>query len=338
MNNNNNNSNSPTIYPAWHNAVAGGTAGAASRLLTAPLDLVRIRRQLAIHMNVSTSLTVNTTSNNTTTLNIWNTWRNMIRNEGGMRALFRGNAPATYLWIGYAAVQFSIYKPVRDFVIRKQAQFDQQEQASSTSTIVATFIAGGVAGTCATVVTYPLDLCRTARAVPGHGTTWWQVARHLYQRRGVGRGLYAGARPAVVQIIPYMGLNFSIYEVLLTRECEDHRVDRSACAGAVSGAVSKSIVYPLDTVKRRMQGQALYHVVDGSYTISSSSSSLKSDYASMRDCIHKLWTREGIVSFYRGIVPSVLKSTISSALSFAFFRLTKNALEGLHHQGEVAVS
>eukprot|EP00562_Extubocellulus_spinifer_P009368 CAMPEP_0178501678 /NCGR_PEP_ID=MMETSP0696-20121128/17086_1 /TAXON_ID=265572 /ORGANISM="Extubocellulus spinifer, Strain CCMP396" /LENGTH=175 /DNA_ID=CAMNT_0020130659 /DNA_START=183 /DNA_END=706 /DNA_ORIENTATION=+ len=38
----------PKKYPAWHSAVAGAAAGAGSRLLTAPLDLLRIRRQLQL--------------------------------------------------------------------------------------------------------------------------------------------------------------------------------------------------------------------------------------------------------------------------------------------------
>jgi Mitochondrial carrier protein len=39
---------------------------------------------------------------------------------------------------------------------------------------------------------------------------------------------------------------------------------------------------------------------------------------------------EGVSSLYRGLVPSVLKTTIGSGLSFTFFRMTKNVLEEVH--------
>ena len=43
-------------YPQWHSAVAGAAAGAGSRLLTAPLDLLRIRRQLQLDHPPATSI------------------------------------------------------------------------------------------------------------------------------------------------------------------------------------------------------------------------------------------------------------------------------------------
>jgi hypothetical protein len=64
-------------YPAWHNAVVGGAAGAVSRMATAPLDLILIRRQLTPRtLYPSESIT--------------ETWRKIVLNEGGISAVFRG--------------------------------------------------------------------------------------------------------------------------------------------------------------------------------------------------------------------------------------------------------
>jgi anti-anti-sigma regulatory factor len=53
----------------------------------------------------------------------------------------------------------------------------------------------------------------------------------------------------------------------------------------------------------------------------------------MLDCMRTIARKEGISSFYRGVVPSVLKTTISTGLAFSFFRFAKNSLEFLHDGG-----
>jgi solute carrier family 25 thiamine pyrophosphate transporter 19 len=325
------------IYPSWHNAVAGGVAGLASRMATAPLDLIRIRRQLAVSEVIYPSES------------IYQTWTNIVKNEGGVTALFRGNMAAVYLWVGYSAVQFSLYNSTKEYL-------QKSEMMHFNSTMIA-FTAGATAGSFATLASYPLDVCRTAFAARGkysksmplttmssrqataahmpfsslvepcfkkspagirHTVTppisLADFAAKLYQQRGL-TGFYAGVGPAIVQIIPYMGLSFAIYEYLTT----DNHVVGSAYAGSISGAFSKIVVYPLDTVKRRMQGQALSY---GNYY-----------YRNTTDCIVTIFREEGCFAFYKGIVPAVMKSAIATGLTFAFFRLTKNTLEDFHNSG-----
>jgi hypothetical protein len=335
-------------YPAWHSALAGGVAGLGSRMATAPLDLIRIRRQLNQTQYPSESVV--------------QSWMNIVKNEGGVTALYRGNMAAIYLWVGYAAVQFSVYNHSKEML----------QNVCEKPTVVA-FTAGALAGACATLATYPFDVCRTtfvARAavpqpqsmlytvasaplappvfsekttlpfhslvepqpfqlstaisskvehvpstnngtIPAAPRTFAEFTRHLYQSKGI-RGFYAGAFPAVIQIIPYMGMNFAIYDFLTSKE---RSVGLSAYAGSISGAISKIIVYPMDTVKRRLQAEAFFG---------------EKQYTGMLDCIITIQREEGWTSFYRGMVPSVLKTAISSSLVFALFRFTKNVLEELH--------
>jgi len=298
--------------PAWHNAVAGGVAGAGSRLATAPLDLVRIRRQLAPRVQYPAE-------------SVWGTWKKVIETEGGIAALYRGNTAAILLWIGYAATQFAVYHRIKD-------------SFASQPSWVASFGAGAGAGVIATLTTYPFDVCRTTFAAKGiqktpslpfsslvepgihfrkkvePPATLRAFVVHLYQQEGV-RGFYAGVTPAIAQIIPYMGLNFCIYDAL-TRD--KNSVTASAYAGSISGAISKLIVYPADTVKRRLQAQAFFLNQDSAF---------RTPYAGMVDCAKRIASEEGLPAVYRGVVPSVLKTMIASSLSFALFRGTKNVLE-----------
>lgn len=365
----------PSLYPAWHSAVAGGVAGFGSRMTTAPLDLIRIRRQLNATQYPSESVLAS--------------WRNIVRTEGGVTALYRGNMAAIYLWVGYATVQFSVYNHTRDFI-----KFYWKRQAADERPTTTAFVSGACAGLCATLVTYPFDVCRTAfvaRGVPsatattdtaatvassltpppvvretstrpmpfsslvepqilhpsvpssavlGGGATraptttpspaaptptppktFAEFARHLYRQQGL-RGFYAGAFPAAVQIVPYMGLNFALYDFLTSKNYSS--VFLSAYAGSISGAVSKIFVYPIDTVKRRLQAQAFFGGNNNSM------STQLQQYNGMLDCIATIYREEGVASFYRGMVPSVLKTAIASSLAFAFFRWTKNSLEKVH--------
>jgi len=321
-------------------------------------------------------------------------WSNIVRTEGGIAALFRGNLAAIYLWMGYSSVQFALYDNARRALSDRfggGANRDgdsRSEPSSGTRSLHPTataFVAGAFAGSCATLATYPFDVCRTTFAARGVVTattdaaaaattaaapppeppppaqfhsmaephfpvsgkggrldpfrastvsppppavppspaapaggarppkTFWEFAVALYRQTG-WRGFFAGAEPALLQIIPYMGLNFAIFDTL-TRN--DRSVYLSGAAGSISGAVSKVIVYPMDTIKRRLQAQAFFvESVSGGAA-----------YSGLKDCALRTWKHEGVTGFYRGVVPSVLKSTIGSGLSFALFRLTKNALE-----------
>lgn len=67
------------------------------------------------------------------------------------------------------------------------------------------------AGSIATLCTYPFDLLRTRFAVQGHSKVYVSLARAIWQiskEEGV-TGFYRGLWPAMVQIVPYMGIMFS---------------------------------------------------------------------------------------------------------------------------------
>ena len=143
-------------------------------------------------------------------------------------------------------------------------------------------------------------------------------AKYTLQTKGFP-GFFAGVGPAVVQIIPYMGINFALYDYLV-RMSQHHNVGGAGAAGAVAGGTSKFLVYPMDTVKRRLQAQ--------SFGRTSSSSTFQ--YNGMKDCVLKITQDEGLLAFYKGLAPTVVKSMISTGMSFACFTASKNMLEAMH--------
>jgi solute carrier family 25 thiamine pyrophosphate transporter 19 len=399
-------------YPHWHDVIAGAAAGLGARAITAPLDLLKIRRQLAPPTSSSSSSTtkprifhsmaashINTKKKTSSflggELKLVDDVFTIAKKEGGVRSLFRGNVAASYLWMGYSVSQFWIYGQTSKYLQKQYALWNAQQQfpnpnesniMMSTSCAIS-FASGAIAGVCATIITYPFDLCRTVFAargifpIPASNVTWskhttelaklrhehfihrrpprtiQEFARDMYNRKGI-RGFYAGSVPGLLQIIPYMGINFAVHDGLILLSGGRSDSSLSGVAGMGAGVISKLLVYPLDTVKKRLQAQAFW----GSKPRTSSSTNYKAAiptrsrvsssnnisshkngpmkhngggggpimYEGMIDCFRQIAKREGLAAFYKGLVPSLLKSSASTGASFWLFTLTRNTLRSIH--------
>lgn len=58
-------------------------------------------------------------------------------------------------------------------------------------------------------------------------------------------------------------------------------------------------------------------------------------YEGMIDCIQQIAKREGMAAFYKGLVPSLMKSSASTGASFWLFTLTKNILQSIHDSDHI---
>jgi len=323
------------VYPQWHNWIAGASAGAVARFCTTPLDIIRIRRQLAVHGVQA--------SNDNLFLSLYTLFQG-----GGIPALFRGNVAAMNLWVGFTAIQFALYNECKEYLGNSPTtmQFLSSMPFSCTIAKDATiaFLSGAMAGTVATISTYPFDICRTAFAARCvHETTTTNATStttkptlrppktmiefviQFYQLKGA-KAFFAGSGPAMLQVVPYMGLNFGIYDTL-TKHDDTKQVIHSGLAGSISGALSKIAVYPMDTIKKRLQAQAFLGPIS---VVNKRELATEYHYKGFVDCATKILEMEGMTAFYRGLVPSVLKTTLASGLSFSMYRFTKNVLESIH--------
>jgi len=201
------------------------------------------------------------------------------------------------------------------------------------------FLAGAGAGIMATLATYPFDLMRTQFALQGKNKVYNNMGSfitHTVTEKGP-LALYAGLTPAIVGITPYMGLNFLIYEtmkkvnekILIENDPKELSIKkkpligkgikkmlRKALYGGVAGGTSKFLVYPFDTVKKRMQINSL-NVFD---------SNVIGKYDNLWMCISSTISKEGFPGFYRGIKPTILKAIAASSITFAAYETAKEVL------------
>lgn len=151
-------------------------------------------------------------------------------------------------------------------------QFQLQKQNRSGSNLklsegVTNFVAGAAAGAAATIFTYPLDLLRTRFALQGNTVVYksiMQAVSSIYRTENGLLGFYKGLGPALLQIVPYMGIMFQAYN--RTRDGLNYwlsGVEHSAfaagkgnawvdfVAGGSAGLVSKLAVMPVGSGMRR---------------------------------------------------------------------------------------
>uniref|UniRef100_A0A0D9WY70 ADP,ATP carrier protein n=1 Tax=Leersia perrieri TaxID=77586 RepID=A0A0D9WY70_9ORYZ len=211
--------------------VAGGVAGVVAKTAVAPLDRVKLMRQVGAAPRGAALPTM----------------RDIARREG-LAGLYRGNGANALRGFQSKAIHFAAYERYRALLL---------PSLGGDGPIV-DLLAGSAAGGKAAVLTYPLDLARTRLAVDagGGGGGVRAVLRRAYEEGGSVRGVYRGLCPSLARVLPASGLNFCAYEALKARVLvmfpEREAAAKVAC-GLAAGMAASTATYPLDVVRRQIQ-------------------------------------------------------------------------------------
>ena len=119
-----------------------------------------------------------------------------------------------------------------------------------------------MAGASGTLASAPGDVLRTrlvAQAEPVYKSIWHAVTQ-LWKEGGVP-AFYKGALPAVMMTAPQAALQFAFYSLFTSLVPKVPLKDRSVSisipeslsCGGLAGMASKSLLYPLDVAKKRLQ-------------------------------------------------------------------------------------
>jgi solute carrier family 25 thiamine pyrophosphate transporter 19 len=185
------------------------------------------------------------------------------------------------------------------------------------------FISGAFAGGIATSLTYPLDLLRTRFAAQGTERVYkslYSGIREIATQEGP-RGFFQGVSAAIVGIVPYMGLFFLSYESLKPPLADLSLPIGSgdAVAGVIASITAKTAVFPLDTVRKRLQVQGPSRTRYVHRNIPA--------YTGVLDTIKQVLRREGVRGLYRGLTVSLLKAAPASAITMWTYERAMRAMK-----------
>ncbi|XP_036079183.1 solute carrier family 25 member 39 isoform X7 [Rousettus aegyptiacus] len=134
--------------------------------------------------------------------------------QGGWRSLWLGWGPTALRDVPFSALYWFNYELVKSWL----SGLRPKDQTS----VGISFVAGGISGTVAAILTLPFDVVKTQRQValgaveavrvsPPHANSTWLLLRRIRAESGT-RGLFAGFLPRIIKVAPSCAIMISTYE------------------------------------------------------------------------------------------------------------------------------
>ncbi|CAG8625811.1 23221_t:CDS:2 [Dentiscutata erythropus] len=305
--------------------VAGGVAGCVAKTVIAPLDRVKILFQ----------------SSNPQFKKYAGSWTGLFQAtrkiyiDSGPKGLFQGHSATLIRIFPYAAIKFAAFEQFRHLLMPTR----QHE------TRLKSFVAGSLAGVSSVMCTYPLELVRVRLAFEvrkDSRVSIRSICKQIYHESAASHrrfihfsimNFYRGLAPTIMGMIPYAGVSFWTHYTLseFCREKlvgittdpslvvgrkdfldQERKVPLKAWAelavGGLAGAISQTVSYPLEVVRRRMQ---VYGAID------------PSNFIGIRQTTREIWTKNGLKGFFVGLSIGYLKIIPMIAVSFTVYHRMK---------------
>ncbi|KAF8322227.1 mitochondrial carrier [Clavulina sp. PMI_390] len=283
--------------------LTAGTAGGICQVMVGqPFDMVKKRMQTAPPGTYSGAIQCAT---------------GILKNEGPL-AFYKGTL-TPLLGIGVCvSIQFGALEAAKRY-------FRQQNELSglgNSLTSTQLMIAGAFAGVSNGFVSGPVEHIRIRlQTQPDKARLYYgplDAMRKIVGNYGIA-GLYKGQTATFTREASGYGVYFLAYEQLVQKWMRDtgRRRDelspvRAVAYGAAAGYALWAVIYPIDVVKSRLQTDAF--------------SGPERKYNGTLDCVRKVWAREGVKGFTRGLGPTLVRSPFANGATFLGFELMSRAL------------
>ncbi|MEW5304664.1 MAG: hypothetical protein WDW36_007259 [Sanguina aurantia] len=314
---------------------SGAMAALVSRTCVAPFE--RVKMDLVLKSGTGDALS--------TALQVWRT--------EGVTGFWKGNALNVLRTAPFKAINFFSF----DTYLRALTEAD------ILGPNVSRFAAGAMAGVTATLVCFPLDVVRTRLLATIHQGPRYggplSTLQGMLRNEGI-HSLYSGCLPAVIGMAPAGAVFYGCYDLLKRRhldrlDLEQPDQPRHAVMdplhtlgyGAMAGAASELIVYPLEVIRRRMQLQSMAVAAGRMGSTHAATAALLAAAGSVAPAVgaaalgplasnHVLakmmvaWVAimkaDGVRGFYAGLLPNMMQVLPSAALSYYTYDSLKTAL------------
>ncbi|KAI9368012.1 mitochondrial carrier domain-containing protein [Aspergillus egyptiacus] len=288
--------------------IAGFTAGIATTLCLHPLDLIKTRLQVdrTSPSRVGSSLRI---------------VRQILHNEGGFAAFYRGLTPNLIGNSSSWALYFLLYGDIKHMIGHSRlggrpdgVQLQQQLTSSDY------FIASGAAGALTSIMTNPIWVIKTRMLAtgsksPGAYTSFTTGAMQILRSEGIP-GFYRGLVPSLFGV-SHGALQFMAYEQLklyrtrafLPSGPEKKRELRNLdyfVISTFSKVFAGSITYPYQVLRARLQ------TYDAQIA-----------YRGFRDAVVQIRSTEGFAGFYKGLGPNLFRVLPSTWVTFLVYENTR---------------
>ena len=227
----------------------------------------------------------------------------------GWRGFFSGSVAAICRNVPHSALVYSFYP---HFAKASKEVFS--EEAEGEESFFTRFVAGYITMVCVTLVTHPLDTLRVRLSVSPSKTDLTTSARAIYRADGI-RGFYMGFGATLLGAGPRGAIGFAIFETAKPVASEYLGEERQALSkflcGYVAGVCAETVVYPLDTVRRRQQALGSQSPITGLNALAA---------------LRYIAQREGFSGLFKGIALNLIKNPAAVAVSFAVNDFVKESL------------
>ncbi|KAI6912205.1 hypothetical protein KC318_g3419 [Hortaea werneckii] len=285
---------------------SGAVGGMAQVLIGQPFDIVKVRLQTTTEYKGALDCATQ-----------------IFKNEGGS-AFYKGTL-TPLLGIGACvSIQFGAFNYARRaFEARNAAaQGKSAQQIANSPQPLAYwqyYASGAFAGISNTVLSSPIEHIRIRLQTQPHG------AGKLYHgpldcigklscSPSLLRGLYRGTSVTFLREAQAYGFWFLSFEYMMQSDAKRNGITRKdiptwkiATYGGIAGEFLWISSYPFDVIKSKMQTDGFGE---------------KQRYKTMRDTFAQTYRQEGLVGFWRGVGPTLLRAMPVSAGTFAVVEVT----------------
>jgi solute carrier family 25 carnitine/acylcarnitine transporter 20/29 len=223
------------------------------------------------------------------------------------------------------SIQFGAFGFAKRYLENLNTSSKSKSPLPTTLSYSQYYAAGAFAGVANSVISGPIEHVRIRLQTQPHDPArrlysgpWDCVRKLVRQGGGVSHGLYRGEAVTIIREAQAYGVWFLTFEWLMNADAARNKIDRKevpswkvAFYGGLAGEALWLASYPFDVVKSKMQ-------TDGF--------GADQKYKNMRDCFRQVYRGSGVMGFWKGLGPTLLRAMPVSAGTFAVVEMTMRAI------------